>query len=532
MDEVIRITSNQGFSASWVAKTGVAATPVTTPKTLNLCDFVIPRGLNVDLTKSYIAFNGQINSDDGNAKTNAQFDLATGAVASPLVSNQINVPVAALVRNCNLQNNRGMVESVRRVDTLNCGLFGLLENAEGRKNNLNTFANYQGGRGVGNRTSYLLNPVTNNTSNDGSTTNAQHTSVELARDLKIPLAEIFGVGNSTSYSTDVFGETRIHLETNFQNLSARVLGGNEATDLGFDETSSWGSMVAQNAIADGADATALETTLPYDDFQYTMPFFVGQHVVANATQSAGTAFGTDVDCEISAIQFQTDNTTTPPTGLTKCFITLARTDGTPFYTNDAGGGNPSNLTGITLKAYTGQALTCVINRAELVLQVTEAPSDKSITFDTWTTEEDQGNGQTNFHRAYHLEGDCTMWMVGLCESNQILPAKDITSYRFAINNEEETGNRDIVMAQAATQGSALQYDRLIRALDHQSGMGFRNSQLKFYHADGTQAAAYNKAVSMIAETAPATADSKILNLNIVSGGLEDIRIFKSVQRTI
>ena len=57
MDKVIRISSNQGFSDTW---TNAAA-----PNSLNLCDFVMPSG-NYDLSKSYIAFNASITSNDPN----------------------------------------------------------------------------------------------------------------------------------------------------------------------------------------------------------------------------------------------------------------------------------------------------------------------------------------------------------------------------------------------------------------------------------------------------------------------------------
>ena len=53
-DKVIRINSVQGFADSF--------TNTVQSTILNLCDFVIPKGLTVDLGKSYIAFNTQINS--------------------------------------------------------------------------------------------------------------------------------------------------------------------------------------------------------------------------------------------------------------------------------------------------------------------------------------------------------------------------------------------------------------------------------------------------------------------------------------
>ena len=114
----------------------------------------------------------------------------------------------------------------------------------------------------------------------------------------------------------------------------------------------------------------------------------------------------------------------------------------------------------------------------------------------------------------------------------------LTSYRYAINNEEETGNRDVMMSTTSGGGrtgpSPIQADRLIRALDNQGGLGFRNAHLRYYSPTQLQNAAFSLPVSVIAETAPATPDNKVLNLNIASAGgvLADIKLYKQVQRTI
>ncbi len=523
MDKVIRITSQQGFAESWSF--------TSPPKTLNLCDFVIPRGMNIDLSKSYIAFNAQVTTDD-DAPANTTMYIETDG------SNNYNVPVSAVIKNASISNSRGSVESIRRVDTLNCAMFGLLDDMESRQNNLNTFAAYEGGRGVGNQTSFFLDAVTDNTDPAGNIVNAQHTSREVARDLKIPLAELFGVANSTAYSTDVFGETRIHLETNFNKVKPAILGGTESTSNGFDEATPYGKMLDQASLADttivGDNANPFVTSLAYDDWQYVMPFFVGQKVIVNATASAGTAFPTDLECLITGIRYQNDNTSSPPSSTAgKVNITLTRTNGDPVYTvNDAAG---ANITNILMNAKNDQTLTPTINRAELVLQMSEEAPEQQITYDTWTTEEDVGANASSFNRAYSLEAETTLWMACFCAQGQILPKTDLASYRFAINNEEETGNRSIVMASSTTEGSSIQYDRLIRALDNQGGLGFRNAQLKYYLNTESQAQAYTAAaVSVIAETAPATPENKVLNLNIESNAanIADIKIYKSVQRTI
>ena len=520
MDRVIRITSTQGFSDTF--------TNTKPPNTLNLCDFVIPRGVTVDLSKSYIAFNGQITAEAGAAPHNSTFWLDTN------VGEEFNVPVSCIIRNASISNTRGQVESMRRVDTLNAGLFGLLDNAESRRNNLNTFADYEGGRGTGNRTSFLLDAVTDNVLNDGTTINADHTSRNLARDLKIPLSELFGVANSEAYSTDVMGETRIHLETNMRNLRVKMLGGAEGTNVSFDRTNTWGAITEQMAQAQnkviGDLANPLQTLVQYDDFQFLIPFHVGQQVTVAATASVTGALSED--CLIKSIQYQKDNTTAPPSEATqRCNITVTKLDGTPFFTVPGAAGE--DIQAITITAKVDQTLLGVINRAELVLQTTNSPPDKNITYDTYTTEEDVGNDATSFNRAYNLEAESTLWLLAACNQGSILPNRSINSYRFAINNEEETGNRDIVCNNSGRKGSALQYDRLTRALDHQAGMGFRNAQLRFNKQTVSQGDAYNDApVSVIAETAPATAGVKVLNLSIDSAGLQDIKLYKQIQRTI
>jgi len=522
MDKVIRITSQQGFAEEW--------TNAAPPNTLNLCDFTIPRGMNIDLSKSYIAFNGQITHNDTQpCNATMWLDSSAGAV-------EYNVPVSAVIKNASISNGKGTVESLRRVDTLNTALYGLLDNMESKKNNLNTFAQYEGGRGVGNQTSYFLDAVTDNTDPLGTTINDQNTSREVARDLKVPLAELFGVANSRAYSTDVFGETRIHLETNFDKVKAKVLGGAENVSNGFDGATPYGAFDPKAGQADttviGDNANALKTSLAYGDWQYVFPFFVGQKVLASMTVSAGTAFPADTECIITGIQYQQDNTSTPPSAVdTRVYVTLTRANGDPFYKVDNGAG--ADLSNISLKAKIDQVLKPTINRAELVLQMADEAPEQQISYETWTTEEDVGNNATNFNRAYSLEGETTLWMACFCPQGVILPDTAITSYRFAINNEEETGNRSIFMANAAAdQGSSLQYDRLIRALDNQGGLGFRNAQLKYYQASANQAAAFSTPISVIAETAPATAMNKVLNLNVESAGLADIKLYKSVQRTI
>lgn len=510
-DRVIRITSQQGFSDSWEN--------TEKPTGLNLLDFTIPRGMNINMEKSYIAINAQIDS-------NSAYPVNSSLYLGVQNDVKVNVPTTALIRNASLNNDRGNVENIRRVDTLSCALFGLMDEAEERKSNMNTFSQFEGGRGLNNETSFNLDAVTNNTTPDGTIIDTTNNSRNISRDIKIPLKELFGVCNSEAYSTDIWGETRIHCETNMvinniAGLKNRHLGGAESTSLMFDKTLFYGDMVDQTAVAGGSSTTALETKGTYDDFQNVMPFFVGQEVTVTGSVS-GTA--TTQISQITGIRYGTDNTATPPTNTGSCFLTLDP----PFYANPAGQA-AKDITAMKMDAVTTATLKTVVNRAELVLTLTDEEPNEEIVFNTITTEQDNGNQQNSFTRTYLAEPEANAIMIACCGNGNILPDAELKSYRYAVDNEEMTGNRDIVI------GSPIQFDRLQRCLDRQIGLGIKNFQQKFYVNDQQQPTAYLLPVSLVCETLHQTEGNKNVNIQIQmldAGTLEQIILYKNMEKTL
>jgi hypothetical protein len=508
MDKVIKLPSRQGFAETFASGTA--------PTQLNILDFTIPRDMgNISLSQSYVSIQTEILNDDTQPVNASTFlDVAGGE--------KINVPNSALVRNCYLRNEKdGLVESIRRQDTLKCGLFGMLGNAEDRKNDLNTLANYNDGRGAKIYTSYYLDRVVENTDPSGSVIDTQETSRNIPRDLKIPLSDIFGVCETDSYDTNARGATDIHLETNMKHLRAQIFGGSEDTTDGFDGATKQGAMGNQNGLAAGATITSVETSLAYGDYGFTFPFFVGEKVLFSATASAG-ASPVDVPVVIESIKFQEDNTQTPPSSVNnKMNITFS----TAAYTNATGA--PVNITGILIKAKVDQVLTIQVNKAELVLHKTEEPADEVIEFSTYTSQEDNGNGLQSFNKSYLVEAEANAFMVAMANNGAILPNRTTESYRYAIDNVEQTGNRDVGV------GSPLQYDRLQRCLDNQLRVPFRNAQLKFYRNTETQANAYAVPVSMIAETAPITGSHKMVNLSVeCTAGLQQVIVYSHMKKSI
>ena len=516
MDRVIKITSQQGFSEQW--------TVGNEPQNLNLCDFVIPSGMAIDLSRSYISFNSEITNDSG-FPVNAAWHLDTDN------NERFNCPTAALIRNAHVRNDRGQVESVRRIDTLACGLWSMTNTAESQKSDMNSFSVLEDGRGINNHTSYLLDCVTNNMSNNGGVLQTM-TSTNLQRDLKVPLKDILGIGGAEQYSTTIFGETRLHLETNFKKLKSSILGGDEDASLMFNLTNNYGDIVGATVAGGGSYSVILETSGSYGDWQKICPFFVGQRVQCRAAVSAG-AGDIDVDRTIIAMQFQTDNTANPPTGLAKVFITI---DSSIFNNGLApGAGNDRTLSAVNIRARTTAALTNTINRAELVLHTIDDDGNMpdTLTYPTYTTEEDNGNLLTSFNKQYICEAEADAVLIACCNNGSILPNRSIESYRYAINQEEQTGNRDIPVCNSIQIASPLQFDRLQRCLEQQIGVGWRNGQMRFYKQIVAQSLAHDSPITMICETLEELPESKMLNISIeCAAQLQQLIIYKHITKTI
>ena len=578
-DKIIKINSVQGFAETWVAG--------ARPSTLDLVDFVIPRGLTVDLSKSYIAFNVQTTSDQPQNVANVDLYLDVEN------NTPFNTPNAALLRNASIACDRGQIENIRRLDSLSCGLWSMSQDAETQKGDMNSFATYEDERGLGNTTSFLLDSVVQNTNPDGSSDGRE--SRQISRDIKVPIKDMFGIGMAEDWSTDIFGETRIHCETNFKKLEARKLGGNEDTFLSFDFANSWG---ACKDLALAAAETVSEVTLKVDyinlDVDLVCPFFIGQSVafgghddriatinivalgagyvvgnVGNLLESVGSG-GTLAQYQVTAVNgtggitavtvinkghgYAVGNIlildghgTTPATVQVSALegaVTgnaviskivsainankeeLTITFATAIFTN---GAQADTLTGVTIKAQNTQTDSIVVNRAELVLySVNEPNPSQSFQYVTYLTEQDNGNSLVNLHRQYIVEPECQNLFVAHILNNQILPAAPYTSYRISIDNEDITGNRSVVV------DSPLQYDRLNRCLNANSNVDWMNAQMRFYQNNQTQAAAYSKYISMICETMPLTPENKKVGLEIDATGetVQQLILYKQIVKNI
>ena len=299
-----------------------------------LLDFNMPGGLGTfDLSKSYININASIIQEidpahsaiqgvvvgQDTALFSTELELRTGLTANDTYV----VGCASLVRNAQMfSQNRGMVESIRRCDTLRQILYNLENDKKEIENGLNKFGTFNGRRGPSNKTSSFQNTVVNNTNANG-VVDLNNKSYSIPRDLRIPLSDLFGVGNAL-WNGSVYGDTRINLELNINNLVLKQLGGlenvtkipNSADDLPpVGQGVSYGSCINQpattvvstpfNTLTLGRPSTAAVVT-PYCDYGLNFPFHVGQSIVVNGFDNF----------RVSAGVINTANVSTAGTGYT------------------------------------------------------------------------------------------------------------------------------------------------------------------------------------------------------------------------
>ena len=527
MERIIKISSDNSFSEQAIPGQFVNS---------KLLDLTIPGNGTYDLSKSYINLNMSIinakgvgnnvagATDNDTAQYNSVIQLAQDVTGK---NKRYVASVATLVRNAQMESqNRGMVESIRRVDTLRTLLYYLENDVKEIQDGLDKFGSFQGRRGPGNKTVDQNAIVVVNTGIDGIA-DLSHTSNSIDRDYRINFSDLFGVGNAM-WNGRVYGDTRINLELNINKLLLEQCGGQEdvtavPANLG---TGNYGSCADQNGVGQGTPLTVLSTTGTYKDPQLNFPFHVGQAIEVNGVDSVGAPGGIPASrVIIDSIQYQNNNNTNPPSPVAAEVMII--TTRTPFYTTPGAQGN-ANLTGLTIKAVTANGLLSQIriNRAELVLtEMVGVDGPEEIDYRTYSTEEQNGNGAVNYFNQYAVEPNAQNLIVAHCKANEIMPDRAWEEYRIAINNVDQTGNRSVFYRKN------LHQDRVLRFMNNR---GQTASNMGMYSLDSNELQARQQEdLTPICETLPLTAGQKTVTLQLLSvAGVNDVIAYKELVRTI
>ena len=502
MDNIVKIPSVQStFSA-----------------TKNLVDFDIPNHGVYDLTKSYVNVNVSVDNtsatsvagNDGifNSYLNIGDNLGAGEF--------LHYPNVALVKNAHFHSQtRGSVCDIRRVDTLRSTLYQYVKDRVEQKDGSYTELN-----SVQEADRWSLSPFRQYQVLSQALTDLR-SSRRVNRDMKIPLGDIFDIAKSVdAWSGNTYGQSRVHLEMNFDKLRVDTslgqdnvfwgLTNGDADGNGFNNGTSYGAM-DDGAAGTTADVTTLTTTMIYLEPEQQSPFYVGQDLRVSFSIGAGAQ--APVVRQITNITRAVDGT-----GALTGKLLLTLNASVVSLNND-------QISGITVTGINPDTATFNINSCELVLQSSENPKPPSkINYTCFTTEIDNANQLTNHVKNYMCEPNATNLFIMF--PNDIVSRKaDLTSYRFVINNEQQT-NRVI------NDKEPLHYDNLIRTFQN-AEMPLKNLREVAASSERTAPNEYNAEINLVPQPLPLSQNQKIVGVNIVAGtGIGTIHLYKQVQRTI
>lgn len=490
MDNYIKIQSVQGGEIT---------------SSQNLLDFIVNPSGTYDLSDSFVNLLGEIEVQDaGTQGGTAVYDVGVGWVSTD--TEKPHFQNVGVVRNVNLEcANKGRIENIREVGVLRQNLSTYTDTQKSQLNQ--SYIDINQLKSPINAQRYTQFGGFNKV---GSTKSIQRTQVPIS----IRLSDMLEFCRTTEYDTDRAGATRLHLELSRDKLEAvnRMADADvQAIVKKFKNLSGDGTIANEIVLGSNTGADTLKVnTLDQ------VPYYVGQRVKISATFSAG-ANPTDVDRMITKITWDR------ATGEYKLEF------------NSAWGSaltGAQTYTAITVAITAPTSITYRMTGAELVLRSVSNPRGlDQINYNTYATEQVQGNGATNYQQLFTVEPECSnvVFMFPLAANNLISTNNDIEKWRLRLNNVDLT-DRDV------EKDSPLDYDRLaltlnamgysLRNLTRNGGDDVVNTWLNTYAREKLN-------TILIMNPLFQTSTTKLLQANITATGtgLLNINLYKQLPRT-
>jgi hypothetical protein len=373
--------------------------------TLNRIDFDLDSNTVYDLDNSWIELNVNV--------------VATDSVASGITGGTYKVKAemkgsatdkldnSMMVKNCHLRSaNNGMLEDIRDVNVLRSTIKSLQDSSAADQSK--AFKN------IGHlfESNKLKSSLFRELHKEGNVN-----SRDVQAPIRIKMSELFNLGSMRQFDCRKLGRTRVHVELD----DVLSFAPQDTTDLGGSENMAAisGANANVNTFSTGAIAVLEQS-----------PFWVNQVVKINATGTGGAANVVNHYAKITSITYNNDRTVT---------IVVD----TPIAALTAGQGYDP----ITIAGDPAGSTSFTIDFAEMVTQVVSQPDpmmDK-MSYTTYTTEQFNAGGLTNFQRLYQVEPEAISLMVlfPLGTENPISSNTNITDYRLKIDNIDQT-DRNVV----------------------------------------------------------------------------------------
>jgi len=542
MDSIVRISSNQATNDFSGNKNNVS--------------FNLDSNSGVyDLSQSYVAINVRVSGNedsaltttgavgDGSSVFNTMFQFNELPSAPRAAANAFLVPptTAILVRNAQMVCSKGPVEVLNRVDQLRTNEYVFMKSKQALESHSNGIILPSSRR---RDTGNSLQPY----SELVSVSDKANPVASQAKDheIRIPLKEIFNVGNQKMYDTSIYQNTKIALRMNFDLLSAAQQGGVMETTrfLGIATNPFNGELRAHTN--DSGGTVALSTALSENFYNLfgneTIPYWIGQKITvscADATHAvaakittitalypydgvsdvgpyeAGKGFAVPGNRGRIVIEFDGvyDN---PTTG------TIVGTNADPLIMKET-------LPGTT-------TLTRSLNKIELVCKRSASGSAPAkLDYTKFITEEDTFPVSANavLQRYYSIPPNCDAIVITMVKGGGIFTAaagsEAVKEYRVTINGDD-ISNRPITMHGQLHKNLIAQS---LNNLGHQQQSNL-NEFLQFNFSTANASALHKANTIMI--PVPLSAQTQQLGLEIVPvngvtfGG--QLTLFKHVMASI
>jgi len=470
----------------------------------NLVDFKFGYGETIDMSKSYVNIMSRCVVNGGNSdaiyNSKIQYQNDAGQVQD------LSPPTVALVKDCALSCQKaGNLEHIRRVDALRANLKPLTQTLEEYDSMLYKTTGQHKIR------SDFISSAWVQLKNEGNVK-----SKYVSAPVQIQLSDLFELGNSVVSSKDL-GEMRIHLELQPQRFSAvQTPKSTEVMGAAYYQEFEDVLQTEQSNI------TVLTTQQVFSGTLENSPYFVGMELLFT---SVGTNGATNINQSAIITDLQLIKDADNVQG-GKLLVTLDRQLGDALTTGQS-------QTEISCVPTDCDSVSLVFDYAELVLRIVpEIESSKEIVYSTWTLEETNGNGLTNYYQQFLVEPNCyNLVAFPLPSTNDLVAstnAGEVVKWRWTIDNVDAT-NRDV------TLDSPLYLDRLNMTMLNDA----KNvKSLVLSTPSGNQVSVRNiwttnKSVGLITQPVAMTANRKVVNLKVESGaGVNKFMLYKQVAKTI
>jgi hypothetical protein len=519
----------------------------------------IPRNRIIDMSKSFLEVEVNINTVDGDAGTGSGVYPVNLAYGQSRVNPAFNV---SLIRNCRLSSEMlGAIEETQDVNHLRTNLNHLqLSRSEQQSlsyNSLNQSINRYGQR-------YSIFRQLNG---EGSVASVP----QLGR-IPVKLSQLFGMGELQEVDTSITGDLNVEVELDINNLSAQFLNSQEEGFI---------------AVTGGAGVSVLPITATYTARSF--PLSVGQGVLVyhtNNTVRVGFRRITAIDFAGSTVTVDSalpgaiTNLSLLPSEFFPCIdvnggtsVTLEGTyetlNGLPFYVgqkievsagnggtvdvstivttitrSDAGvvllgitGDTGGNLTNVRIRPIipTGSSATAVFENLQLVLhEKSNKTMDASGGYRIYSyqTERSNGNGNQIYNGSFNLPPQCINAILMNNISNDLYSTNvGVSDYRLVLDNNNLT-DRPVAIYEP------LYYDELSK-WNVNGGTTLKNlssvNQSENYNEKGQQAPGMN--VVYVGTHCPITSSNKNLQVEINStgagaNGINNVNVYKQLELVV